>query len=541
VTNAVGLDVVHDNGAAGEFHLPEIMGAGIAVLDYDNDGDLDVVVVESGKIERTEERKNGRTEDDGHGSTDDRHRLFRNDLRVAADGTRTLTFTDVTAEAGLVMTGYGMGVATGDYDGDGYVDLYVTAFGRNALYRNTGRGTFVDVTEQAGVQDSRWSSSAAFVDIDGDGHLDLYVANYVDFAVAANKPCTEPAGARDYCSPSVYRPVPDRLFRNRGDGTFEDVSERAGILRAYGAGLGVAVGDYDKDGHPDIYVANDATPNQLWRNTGTGTFEDEGLLSGTAFNAAGRPEASMGIASGDYDADGDEDIVVTNLIGETFVLYENDGMGGFEDRRVPVGLSQPTAMMTGFGTEWADFDHDGTLDLVIANGAVNLVPALRGTPNPFRQRNQIFRGAGNRRLQELTSAAAGPAFDTLEVSRGVATGDLDNDGFTDVVLSNNGGPARVLRNTAATGHGWLGITLRQPGLNWQAVGATVVVDAGPSAGTLYRVRTDGSYLSASDARVLIGMGRHTAPVAVTVRWPDGTVQRVPDAVAGRYHVVHKQK
>jgi hypothetical protein len=541
VTNAVGLDVVHDNGAAGEFHLPEIMGAGIAVLDYDNDGDLDVVVVESGKIERTEERKNGRTEDDGHGSTDDRHRLFRNDLRVAADGTRTLTFTDVTAEAGLVMTGYGMGVATGDYDGDGYVDLYVTAFGRNALYRNTGRGTFVDVTEQAGVQDSRWSSSAAFVDIDGDGHLDLYVANYVDFAVAANKPCTEPAGARDYCSPSVYRPVPDRLFRNRGDGTFEDVSERAGILRAYGAGLGVAVGDYDKDGHPDIYVANDATPNQLWRNTGTGTFEDEGLLSGTAFNAAGRPEGSMGIASGDYDADGDEDIVVTNLIGETFVLYENDGMGGFEDRRVPVGLSQPTAMMTGFGTEWADFDHDGTLDLVIANGAVNLVPALRGTPNPFRQRNQIFRGAGNRRLQELTSAAAGPAFDTLEVSRGVATGDLDNDGFTDVVLSNNGGPARVLRNTAATGHGWLGITLRQPGLNWQAVGATVVVDAGPSAGTLYRVRTDGSYLSASDARVLIGMGRHTAPVAVTVRWPDGTVQRVPDAVAGRYHVVHKQK
>jgi hypothetical protein len=508
------------------------MGAGIAVLDYDNDGDLDVVAVQSGKITGTEERKDGGTEN--------RHRLFRNDLRVAADGTRTLTFTDVTAEAGLVMTGYGMGVATGDYDGDGYVDLYVTAFGRNALYRNTGRGTFIDMTDQAGVQDSRWSSSAAFVDIDGDGHLDLYVANYVDFAVAANKPCTEPAGARDYCSPSVYRPVPDRLFRNRGDGTFEDVSERSGILRAYGAGLGVAVGDYDKDGHPDIYVANDATPNQLWRNTGTGTFEDEGLLSGTAFNAAGRPEGSMGIASGDYDADGDEDIVVTNLIGETFVLYENDGMGGFEDRRVPVGLSQPTAMMTGFGTEWADFDNDGTLDLVIANGAVNLVPALRGTPNPFRQRNQIFRGAGNRRLQELTSAAAGPTFDTLEVSRGVATGDLDNDGFTDVVLSNNGGPARVLRNTAATGHGWLGITLRQPGPNWQAIGATVVVDAGPSAGTLYRVRTDGSYLSASDARVLIGLARHTAPVTATITWPDGSVQRVAGLADGRYHVVEKR-
>jgi hypothetical protein len=523
VTSDTGLAFVHDNGATGQFHLPEIMGAGVAVVDVDNDGDLDVVAVQSGKIEGTE----------------DRHRLFRNDLRVAADGTRTLTFTDVTAEAGLVMTGYGMGVAAGDYDGDGYVDLYVTAFGANALYRNTGRGSFEDATERAGVQETRWSSSAAFVDIDGDGHLDLYVANYVDFTTAANKPCTEPAGARDYCSPSVYRPVPDRLFRNRGDGTFEDVSERAGILRAYGAGLGVAVGDYDKDGHPDIYVANDATPNQLWRNTGKGTFDDEGLLSGTAFNAAGRPEGSMGIASGDFDGDGDEDIVVTNLVGETFVLYQNDGAGGFEDRRVPVGLSQPTAMMTGFGTEWADFDNDGVLDLVIANGAVNLVPALRGTPNPFRQRNQIFRGVGGGRIEELTGAAAGPAFDHLEVSRGVAIGDLDNDGFPDVVVSNNGGPVRVLRNTAATGHGWLGLELQQPGPNRLSIGATVVVDAGPAAGTLFRVRTDGSYLSASDARVLIGLGRHTAPVTATVTWPDGAVQRVTGLAPGRYHTVRR--
>ncbi len=556
VTADVGLTFTHDNGATGEFHLPEIMGAGVALLDYDNDGDLDVFLVQSGWEEpRNEGTKELRREG---------HRLFRNDLRVDADGRRTLSFTDVTDAAGLVMTGYGMGVATGDYDGDGFIDLYVTAFGSNTLYRNTGTGTFQDVTAAAGVDDTRWSSSAAFVDVDRDGHLDLFVANYVDFTAAANKPCTEPAGARDYCAPSVYRPVPDRLFRNRGDGTFEDVSERAGILRAFGAGLGVAIGDYDRDGHPDIYVANDATPNQLWRNQGNGTFEDDGLLSGTAFNAAGRPEGSMGIASGDFDGDGDEDIVVTNLIGETFVLYENDGTGGFEDRRAPVGLAQPTAMMTGFGVEWADFDNDGVLDLVLVNGAVNLVPSLRGTPNPFRQRNQIFRGSGvgdrgsgigdrgsgigdqgsgvggrgsgvGARLEELTGAAAGPAFDLLEVGRGLAIGDLDNDGYPDVVLSNNAGPARVLRNSASSGHAWVGFDLRQPGPNRFAIGATVTVDAGPSAGSLFRVRTDGSYLSASDSRVLVGMGEHRAPVTATVTWPDGTSQKVGALTPGRYH------
>ena len=553
VTADVGLAFAHDNGAAGEFHLPEIMGAGVALLDYDNDGDLDVFLVQSERIEGTKEPRNQGTKEPRNQG----HRLFRNDLRVAADGTPTLAFTDVSEAAGLAMTGYGMGVAVGDYDGDGFVDLYVTAFGGNTLYRNKGDSTFENVTARAGVDDARWSASAAFVDIDRDGYLDLFVANYVDFTTASNKPCTEPAGARDYCAPSAYRPVPDRLFRNRGDGTFEDVSERAGILRAFGAGLGVAIGDYDRDGHADIYVANDATPNQLWRNQGNGTFEDDGLLSGTAFNAAGRPEGSMGIASGDFDGDGDEDIVVTNLIGETFVLYQNDGTGGFEDRRVPIGLSQPTAMMTGFGVEWADFDNDGVLDLIVANGAVNLIPALRGTPNPFVQRNQIFRGSGigdresgigdrgsgigdrgsrpPTRLEELVGAAAGSAFDLLDVSRGLAIGDLDNDGFPDVVLSNNAGPARVLRNVASTGQSWLGLDLRQPGPNRFAIGATVMVDAGPAAGALLRVRTDGSYLSASDSRVVVGMGQHRTPVTVTVTWPDGMVQKVDHLVPGQYH------
>jgi hypothetical protein len=526
VTADVGLDFTHDTGATGNFLMPETIGAGVAVVDYDSDGDLDIFLVQS------------------QGGA---HRLFRNDLQVAADGTRTLRFTDVTAGAGIVGRGYGMGVATGDVDGDGFVDLYVTAVGSNALYRNKGDGTFEEITARAGVDDERWSTSAAMVDIDGDGHLDLFVANYIDFSPAISKPCFESAGAQDYCLPTRYRAQPDRLFRNRGDGTFEDVSQPSGILRAFGNGLGVAVGDYDRDGRPDIYVANDATPNQLWRNLGGGRFEDVGPLSGTAFNALGRPEGSMGIASGDYDGDGDEDLVVTNLRTETFVLYENDGTGGFLDRRVESGLAQSTPMSTGFGTDWADFDNDGVLDLVVANGAVNLVPSLRGTANPYRERNQLFRGIGPgrdasprrpaARLEELTGAAAGPAFEPLEVSRGLAIGDLDNDGFADVVITTSNGPARVLRNTAATGGGWLGLDLRQTGSNRLAIGATVSVDAGPAAGTLFRVRTDGSYLSASDVRVIVGMGRHTAPVGVSITWPDGTTQRVTGLAPGRYHTL----
>jgi hypothetical protein len=524
VTADVGLDFVHDTGASGDFLMPETIGAGVALFDYDNDGDLDVFCVRS------------------QGGA---HRLFRNDRRASAEGTPTLRFTDVTTRAGLVAGGYGMGAATGDIDGDGHVDLYVTAVGSNTLYRNRGDGTFEDVTARAGVDDERWSTSAAFVDVDGDGHLDLFVANYIDYSPAISKPCFESAGTQDYCLPTRYRAVPDRLFRNRGDGTFADVSEASGILRAFGNGLGVSVGDYDRDGRPDIYVANDATPNQLWRNLGGGRFEDVGPLSGAAFNALGRPEGSMGIASGDYDADGDEDLVVTNIRSETFVLYENDGTGGFEDRRVPVGLAQATPTSTGFGAEWADFDNDGVLDLVVVNGAVNLVPSLRGTENPYRERNQLFRGTRHgrdasprrpsARLEELTGAAAGPVFEQLEVSRGLAIGDLDNDGFADVVITNSDGPARVLRNTGAAEGGWLGLDLRQPGPNRLAIGATSTVDAGPAAGTLFRVRTDGSYLSASDPRVLIGMGRHTAPVDVAVTWPDGTLQRFENLALGRYH------
>jgi hypothetical protein len=541
VTTAVGLDFTHRNGARGEFRIQEIIGAGVGVIDYDNDGDLDVVTVQGG---RAEGRALGP-------APEPMARLFRNDLRLESDGTRTLRLVDVTARAGIGAHGDGMGVAVGDYDGDGFKDLYLTALGPDALYRNRGDGTFEDVTARAGVDDPRWGTSAAFADLDGDGDLDLFVAHYLDVTASPARPCFEPAGARDYCPPTSYRAVHDRLFRNRGDGSFEDVSEAAGILRAFGNGLGVAVGDYDLDGRPDVFVANDATPNQLWRNEGGGRLVDIGPVSGAAFNALGRPEGSMGIASGDPDADGDEDLVITNIAGETFVMYVNDGRGGFEDRRADVGLAPSTAAMTGFGVAWMDADNDGTADLLAVNGAVTLVPELRGQPVPYRQRNQLFRGVLNRgspprsdaratrfRLEEVRGDAAGSAFERLDVSRGLAVGDLDNDGFTDAVITSNGGPARVLRNTAATGHAWVGLELRQRGPNPFAIGATVVVDTGPAAGRLFRVRTDGSYLSASDPRVLVGLGDHRAPVTARITWPDGTRQSLT-LTPGRYVRVEK--
>jgi hypothetical protein len=558
VTATAGLAFVHRNGARGAFRIQEIIGAGVGLLDYDNDGDLDIIAVQGGETVAS-------TEGASAAAREPMARLFRNDLRIDADGTRVWRYVDVTAQAGFGAHGDGMGVAVGDYDGDGFVDVYLTSDGPNALYRNRGDGRFEDVTARAGVGDPRWSASAAFVDIDADGDLDLFVTNYLDVTASSTRPCFEPAGARDYCPPNRYRPVPDRLFRNRGDGTFEDVSESAGILRAFGNGLGVSIGDYDLDGRPDIFVANDATPNQLWRNLGGGRFEDIGPLSGAAFNALGRPEGSMGIASGDADADGDEDLVVTNIAGEGFVLYANDGRAGFEDRRADVGLAQATAPMTGFGVGWIDGDSDGVADLLAVNGAVTLVPELRGQAVPYRQRNQLFRGALRRggaatggptsaavsatsggatgtrwRLEEVRDAAAGPAFAPLAVSRGLAIGDLDNDGRADAVISANGGPLRLLRNTAATDHAWLGLDLRQPGPNRYAVGATVVVAAGPAAGRLFRVGTDGSYLSASDARVLVGLGEHRGDVGVTIRWPDGSSQQLT-VTTGQYVRVEKAR
>jgi hypothetical protein len=497
---APSIPFTHVNGAKGQYYMHEIMGSGAALFDFDNDGDLDVFLVQ------------------GEGAS----RLFRNDL---IGGTaRTLQFTDVTAKAGFAAGAYGMGAATGDYDNDGDLDLFVTAFGPDVLYRNNGDGTFTDVTTEAGVSDPLWSTSAAFLDYDRDGFLDLFVANYLDFTIADNKVCHDPVGTRDYCSPRAYRPVPDRLYRNDGRGRFVDVSQSAGIVRADGNGLGVTVGDYNGDGWLDIYVANDATANQLWINQHDGTFADEGLLSGAAVNAAGNPEGSMGIASGDFDADGDEDLFVTNIIGETFVLYVNDGKGNFDDARVRAGLSRPTAAFTGFGTDWFDYDNDGWLDLFVANGAVNIIESQRGQRSPYRMTNQLFHNNGAGRFED-TSAAAGPAFARTEISRAAAFGDLDNDGDTDIVVSTNNGPVRVLVNQSDPKRHWLQVRLQQDTGQRFAMGARVGIERAGKPTLWRRVKTDGSYLSASDVRVHFGLGASPQVDAVVVEWPDGTRER----------------
>ena len=514
---SAGLVFTHVNGATGQYYLPEMMGAGVALFDYDNDGDLDVFLVQSGAI---------------NGSSPPGCRLFRNDLTVSPDGRRSLRFTDVTRQAGIAVRGYGMGAAVGDYDNDGYLDLFVTGFGTTTLLHNNGNGTFTDVTNQAGVSDALWSTSAAFVDYDRDGFLDLFVARYVDFTVAGNKQCTDSVGARDYCGPRSYRPVPDRLFRNDGHGRFVDVTERTGIAKADGAGLGVSVGDYNGDGWPDLYVANDATPNQLWINRRDGTFADEGVISGSALSAAGNPEGSMGIASGDFDLDGDEDLFVTNIAGETSVLYLNDGHGNFEDVRARTGLARLTAAFTGFGTDWFDYDNDGWPDLFIANGAVNIVEAQRGQPSPFRMTNQLFHNLEGRRFEDA-GAAGGPVFGRAEISRGAAFGDIDNDGDVDIVFTNNNGPVRLLINQASRQQHWLEVRLDQRPGNRFGIGGWVGVERTGRPTLWRRVRTDGSYLSASDVRAHFGLGAAAAVTAIVVQWPDGQRERFTDVGADR--------
>jgi hypothetical protein len=487
------------------------------LFDYDGDGDLDVFLVQGTTLDPSKLARFPPPSGQPPGC-----RLFRNDLTRDGSGRPVLRFTDVTEAAGLGRVMYGMGAATGDYDNDGRIDLYVTAFGPNVLFHNNGDGTFTDVTQTAGVGDERWSTSASFFDYDRDGKLDLFVANYLDFTVAGNKTCFDALGARDYCTPALYRPVPDRLFHNEGNGRFRDVSDHAGITRADGPGLGVVSADFDGDGWPDLYVANDGATNQLWINKGDGTFEERGLLSGTAYNAEGLPEGSMGVAAGDFDGDGDEDVFVTNLPRETNTLYVNEGKGLFQDATDVWGLGAPSAPHTGFGTEWFDYDNDGWLDLFVANGAVTIVEALRGSAYPFHERNQLFHNAGRPPFHEVSEAAL-PSLS--EVSRGVAIGDVDDDGDVDLLVTNNNGPARLLLNEGSGGR-WLEVRLRGVTDNADGIGARVGLLRSDGRTLWRRAHSDGSYLMASDVRVHFGLGGHGAAL-VLVQWPSGRREAWP--------------
>jgi len=527
-----GLDFVHVNGMSGKLYMPEVLAPGVALFDFDNDGDLDVYLVQ-GRPLSSSAGLESKTRPTPLGDLNGR--LFRNDLRVNSDGTRTLRFTDVTRESGIVTPGYGMGVAAGDFNNDGWVDLYLTKFDApNQLLRNNGNGTFTDVSKSSGTDLRSWSVSASFVDVNRDGWLDLYVGNYVRYSLEHSTQCFGASGALDYCMPDAYQPLQDRLFINRRDGTFADASVTSGIAREYGPALGVSTADFNGDGWMDIYVANDGKENQLWLNKKDGTFENVALLSGVALPVTGKAEASMGVDAGDFDDDGDEDLFMTELTSQGSNLYVNDGSAVFDDRSTPSGVGPASVPFTGFGTGWFDYDNDGRLDLLSVNGTVQIIESLRQAkdPLPLHQRKLLFHNLGGGRFQEV-SAQAGAVFALSEVGRGAAFGDVDNDGLVDVLVGNNNGPTRLLINQTANGHHWIGLRLAGVG-GRDMLGARVEVIQAGAPTRWRRARSDGSYASANDPRVIVGLGESSSPPDVRVTWPDGKVETWTHVDVDRY-------
>ena len=512
-TVEAGLDFTHSSGMTGELWTLEIIGAGVGILDYDGDGRMDIWLVQGGQLVG---RATAELPSD---------RLFRNMGELA--------FEDVTEKAGIAATRYGMGIATADVDNDGDMDVFLANYGANELWLNLGDGRFRNATADSGIGGERWSISASFADVDGDGLLDLYVANYLDFAIDTAKPCRI-AGQRSYCPPSRFPGVGDRLYRNLGGGRFQDVTAAAGIDVPRAAGMGVVAHDFDDDGHVDFYVANDGSANLLWINDGTGRFTDTALRAGAAVNGAGIAEASMGVTAADFDADGDNDLFLTHDTGETNTLYVNDGQGTFEDRTDIVGLAAGSLPVTGFGTGWVDVDNDGDRDLFAANGTVRFVPGqiTASTGPPLRQRNQLWLNDGIR----YRRTDGGPAFALEYASRGTAFGDLDNDGDIDMVVANNHSQARLYRNDTA-GASWLGVIV-DAGTS-PPIGTRIWIDRqgiGPG-----RVRTDGSYASAHDPRVVFGLGPANEPRHVTVRWPGGAERNFGPLPVNRYHILRKAR
>ena len=562
VAEEIGVDFVHFNGMTGQLYTAEVVGPGVALIDYDNDGDLDIYLGQGREFEGDENRPPvfSRWAEKPAGG-----RIFRNDLNVADE--TVLRFVEVTAELGLDAPGYNIGVATGDYDRDGYVDLYVTNLGSNRLLRNNGGAGFVDVTESAGASDRRFSVPATFFDYDADGWLDLYVGNYHRFHRANRKRCFLTGGQPDYCGPLSQPAQADRLLRNLGNGAFLDVTERSGLAGPPHTALGVAAVDFNGDGLVDLYVANDQMANQLWLNQGDGTFVEDAVFAGAAFDREGRAQASMGVAVADFDGNGAPDIFLSHLDREHNTLYLNDGEGLFADRSREGGLVDPSWPMTGFGTAPLDYDGDGVLDLFVVNGAVRRIESQveAGEPHPLRMENQLFRGLGGGRF-EVVPAAEREHPVLSEVSRGLAVGDLDNDGDPDLVITNNGGRARVLLNRRPPGGAWLGVRLvagigaadasveragesdrmpaRRPAHPVES-SRLRILDAYGARGRIAGqggwqwAHTDGSYAAASDSRLLFSLTDGSAPTAVEVVWPDGVIEEFVRLTPNRYHVLRR--
>jgi hypothetical protein len=520
VTAASGIDFRHESSPTTQKYLIETMGGGVALLDYDNDGWLDVFFTNGAELKDpmppgAEPRKTAPRFS---------NRLYRN----GHDG----TFADVTDRAGLAGDhGYGMGVAVGDYDNDGFADLYVTNFGANVLYHNDGHGRFADVTARAGVAAGGWSASAGFFDYDGDGRLDLFVTRYVDFTFAANPYCGEARpGYREYCHPRSYGGVTNVLYHNEGGGVFKDVSETSGIARAVGKALGVAFADYDGDGRPDVFVANDSVPGFLFRNAGDGRFAEVALRAGAAYNQDGTAVAGMGADFADYDNDGRPDLFVSALSGESYSLYRNRGDGSFEYASGTAGVAAATLAYSGWGARLLDFDGDGWKDLLVVQGHVLDTIELTSDHVKYAQPPLFLRGGSG----GFTDASAAAGLSRPWPSRGAAFGDLDNDGDTDVVVSNCGRGPTVLRNDGGNRAGWLGLELVGRSSNRDGIGATVKTVADTGLTQYHTVTTASSYQSASDKRLLVGLGGAALVRLVEVHWPGGAVQRREDVAAGQW-------
>jgi hypothetical protein len=510
VARESGIVFRHINGMSAEKHLVETMGSGGIFFDYDGDGWTDVFLVDGGSI--TDAALNRRA----------RHRLYHN----RGNG----QFEDVTERSGIQHREYGMGACAGDYDGDGRPDLYITNDGPNALYRNRGDGSFADVTAAARVGDPRWSASCAFADLDRDGDLDLWVVNYVDADPTRNPYCGNPRqGVRFYCHPLKYEPLPNTVYRNDGRGIFTDVSEASGVGSLRSNGLGVVVADYDEDGWPDVFVANDTMPNFLFRNTGQFRFVETGLISGFAVGADGKTRAGMGIDTGDYNADGWLDLVITNLDFEMHTINRGLGHGLFGYAATETGVGYPTLPFVGFGVAFLDFDNDTQLDLAIANGHIlDNAPQFR-TGSTYRQRRLLFRNTTLRRFVEI-GRSAGPAFAADRIGRGLATGDIDNDGDLDLLVTNNGESAELLRNDGDNRANALLIRLRGTGGNAEAIGARIRLTAG-SRTQIRDVKAGSSYLSQNDLRAHFGLGAAARADRIEVRWPSGRAEVVAGAAA----------
>jgi len=521
-TQRAGIHFVHNNGAYGKKYLPETMGPGVAFIDYDNDGWQDIFLV------------NG-TDWPGHPSKHSTPKLYHNNH----DG----TFTDVTHKAGLDVEMLGMGVAVGDYDNDGYDDLFVTAMGQSHLFHNNGNGTFTDVTQKSGLMGPKeFSTSAAWVDYDRDGKLDLVVANYVQWSMDGDLYCTLDGKSKSYCTPESYKGTSVRLWHNRGDGAFEDATKAAGLGDPTSKTLGIAVLDYDGDGWPDLLFSNDTQPNKLYRNNGNGTFTEKAVVAGVAFSEDGVARAGMGVDAADYDRSGAPSLLITNFSNQMISLYHNEGRGLFVDEAPRSAIGRTTLLTLGFGCFFFDYDLDGWPDIFIANGHIDR-DIQRVQPNvKYAMPPHVFRNLGKGNFEEVTKSL-GATFDAPRVGRGAAYGDFNNDGRLDLLLSTNGGPAYLFANEAsgeAAARKSLRVKLVGVKSNRDGIGAVAKAHfGGETQGEM--MRSGSSYLSASELVLTFGFGLREKADTVEIRWPSGQVDKLPNVEAGQTITVTEGK